>query len=107
MYNEIPYLEYKLRDWINPKKLYWELLSENPNAIHLLSDNPDKIDWHYLSNNPNALYLLEKNLDKIDWHELSRNPNAIYLLEQNPDNIFWSYFIFGKKSRQNRLVYVF
>ena len=50
----------KLRDWIQLEKLDWEMLSSNPNAIHLLEQNPDKIDWNKLSWNPNAIHLLEK-----------------------------------------------
>jgi hypothetical protein len=40
--------------------------------------------WEILSGNPNAIHLLEQNLGKVDWDELSANPNAIHLLEQNP-----------------------
>ena len=29
----------KLRDWIPIEKLSWRVLSENPNAIHLLEQN--------------------------------------------------------------------
>jgi len=38
----------------NPDKIYWDILSTNPSAIHLLEKNPDKIDkidWIYLSKN--------------------------------------------------------
>jgi len=28
--------------WININKLSWNILSENPNAIHLLEENQDK-----------------------------------------------------------------
>ena len=38
----------KLRVWIPIKKINWEPLSRNPNAIHLLEQNPKKIDWAYL-----------------------------------------------------------
>jgi hypothetical protein len=27
-------------------KMNWTLLSENPNAIHILEQNLDKIDWN-------------------------------------------------------------
>jgi hypothetical protein len=73
----------------NIEKLDWEILSSNPNAIHLLGKNPDKIDWSFLSSNPNAIHLLEQNPTKIDWEYLSSNPNAIDLLEQNPTKIDW------------------
>jgi uncharacterized protein YlzI (FlbEa/FlbD family) len=61
----------KLRDWIDIKKLNWDLLSKNPNAIELLKENQDKIDWCNLSLNPNAIELLEENPDKINWNLIS------------------------------------
>jgi hypothetical protein len=42
MNNEMSVIEYKLRDWINPEKLDWEMLSINPKAIPLLEKNLDK-----------------------------------------------------------------
>jgi hypothetical protein len=47
-----------------------------------------KIDWNYLSANPNAIHLLEQ----INWEELSINPNAIHLLSQNINKINWAIF---------------
>ena len=34
---------------VNPGKIDWGWISENPNAIDLLSQKPDKIDWYWLS----------------------------------------------------------
>ena len=70
-------------------KIDWKLLSQNPDAIHLIEQNLDKIDWSDLSKNPNAIHLLENNKDKIDWSMLSMNENAIHLLEQNLDKVNW------------------
>ena len=42
----------KLLDWIKIEKLYWNGLSGNPSAIHLLESNQDKINWFRLSQNP-------------------------------------------------------
>jgi hypothetical protein len=39
---------------IDESKIYWNQLSENPNAIYILEQNQDKIDWYYLSQNANA-----------------------------------------------------
>jgi hypothetical protein len=39
----------------------------------------DKLDWKILSQNPNAIHLLEQNMDMIDWEELSKNSNAVHL----------------------------
>ena len=43
----------KLREWIPFDKVDWNMLSCNPNAIHLLENNLDKVNWLYLSKNPN------------------------------------------------------
>ena len=84
---------YKLLDWIPLEKLYWEMLSLNPAAIHLLEQNLNKINCDVLSRNPKAIHLisklLEQNLDKISWWWLSMNPAAIQLLKENPDKIYW------------------
>ena len=92
---------WKLRDWIDIKKLNWNILSLNSNAIHLFKENPEKllwdndnsktINWNLISFNPDAIELLEQNVDKINWSYLSGNPNAIHLLRQNPDKICWGY----------------
>ena len=81
--------ENELLDWIDPEKIDWDYLSENPSAIHLLEKNQEKIDWQQLSRNPAAIHLLEKNPKKIDWMFLSRNPAAIHLLEKNLEKIDW------------------
>jgi len=70
---------WKLRDWIDPKRLT-NFLSSNPRAGSYLESNPEKIDWTYLSSNPSAIHLLEQNQDKIDWTYLSSNPSAIHIL---------------------------
>ena len=72
--------------------VYWDGLSQNPNAIRLIEQNFDKINWYWLSGNPNAIHILEQNLDKVDWRMLSLNPNAIHLLEKNLDKIDWYRF---------------
>jgi hypothetical protein len=82
-------IKYKLKDWIPPAKLDWEMLSENPNAIDLLKDNLNKIDWDALSANSGAIELLKANPDKINWDALSENPNAIELLQKNIHEINW------------------
>jgi hypothetical protein len=66
------------------KKINWNWLSENPNAIKLLEKNKEKINI-YLSKNPNGVDLLEKNKNKIDWYMLSANP-GIFEDEPMPDN---------------------
>jgi len=70
---------WKLRDWIDENKLYWNYLSENPNAIDLLEKNQKKIDWCRLSVNPNAIHLLEQNQEIIIWKYLTTNPSIFEL----------------------------
>ena len=41
-----------LLPWIDIEWLSWDILSANPNAMHLLKNNQDKIDWYWLSVNP-------------------------------------------------------
>jgi hypothetical protein len=101
-YKTIFKIKYKLKDWIPKKKLNWNWLSSNPNAIELLKNNPKKIDWGGLSENPNpeAIELLKEKINeeneidkeylkklpsnkKIGWVYLSANPNAIELLKAN------------------------
>src|SRR5437868_6032540 len=62
---------------INLDIINWVYLSDNENAIDLLTRNSDIIDWRWLSRNPNAITLLEQNPEKIVWNILSENPNAI------------------------------
>jgi hypothetical protein len=78
---------YKLKDWIDVKKLQNSSLSSNVNAIQFLDKNPIFISWYELSNNPHAIPILEKNIDKIDWCYLSSNENAISILLKYPKKI--------------------
>ena len=71
--------EHKLLDWIDEKKLNWDLLSWNPAAIDLLKENPEKINWNHFSENPAAIDLLRENFDKIDWDIFSANKSIFYL----------------------------
>jgi hypothetical protein len=84
----IPILEENLH------RIYWNVLSENPNAIHLLKANMDKIDWFKFSMNPasEALQIIKNNQDRVYWHMLCQNtnPQAIQLLLENPDKIDWN-----------------
>ena len=66
---------YKLRDWIDKKKINWNIFSLNEYSIKVLEENRDKINWDYLTENENAIELLEKNPDKINWEYLCENPS--------------------------------
>ena len=91
---------YKLLDWIDINKLYWDGLSRNPNAIDLLKNNLDKVCIICLLVNPNVLdiihlidvTLLEKCLNRFSksgTNRLFRNINVIKLLKNYPDKIDW------------------
>ena len=67
------YNHLKLKEYIDIGKIYWNWLSSNPNAIHLLERNLDKINWWGLSSNPNAIHLLENNFDKIENQQINKN----------------------------------
>jgi hypothetical protein len=52
--------KYKLRDWVDEKKLNWTGLSTNSKAVNMLEKN------------------LEEGGDKIDWTNISKNTGAIH-----------------------------
>ena len=71
------------------KKLLWDKLFENPNAIHIIekyieefSNLFDIATFNGLASNPNAIHLLEKNKDKFHLFNILSNPNAIHLIEE-------------------------
>jgi hypothetical protein len=106
---------WKLKKWIDQKKLEVEGLQTNPSSIYLWENNFDKINscfycnvygsyliekhiklknetnrpHYFLSHNPNMIHFLEKNIQLIDWTALSSNTVAIHLLEHNQDKIHW------------------
>ena len=55
-------------DWY--KKIGFDNLSENPNAIELLEENPDKINWIYLSENPSIF--------ELDYAKMRENNQDMY-----------------------------
>jgi hypothetical protein len=74
----------------NRKKIHWEKLCKNPNAIELLKKNRKKINWRLLCLNENAFELIKeraeyemsltpeeyeelKYYNKLDWKQLSDN----------------------------------
>lgn len=77
--------------YVIENRTYWDRISINPDAIHIIEQNLDKICWTGLSSNPSAIHIIEKNLDKINWKILSMNPNAVHILEQHFDKIDWDY----------------
>lgn len=80
----------------NPVKVFWTLLSLNPNAISFLESHMEKVNWRALIYNENALPLFLKHPDKISWRDIGLNPSFVQLIETfNPDIIdsnHWSHF---------------
>jgi hypothetical protein len=84
---------FKLKSWVDVKKLHKSKLSKNPNAVEYFEKYPKQINWNGFSENPNpkAVALLEKNLDKVNWKGLCKNPSmdAMRLLAKHPARIDW------------------
>jgi hypothetical protein len=57
-------------------------ITKTKNDTNNYTSSIERDNWYntYLSNNPNAIELLTANQDKIDWNLLSHNPN-IYTLD--------------------------
>jgi hypothetical protein len=76
------------------KKINFDSLSANENAVHILSRFTPKINWRRICDNKNAMHLLESytknftmNQHKLDWYFLSRNPNALDAFDGNFDRL--------------------
>jgi hypothetical protein len=84
---EIDWLDF--RDPRPYKNIDWNMLSMNPNALHILKNNPERINYMRLcsNKNPEAIRMLEQNMDEIDWPTLASNPSAIQLLEANQEKV--------------------
>ena len=84
---------FKLKSWVDVKKLHKSKLSKNPNAVEYFEKYPKQINWNGFSENPSpkAVALLEKNLDKVNWKGLCKNPSmdAMRLLAKHPARIDW------------------
>lgn len=80
---------YKLREWIDERKLNYRVLSKNHNAITLLLKNLDKIDCQEFSSNthPIAVNMLSCAIHQVDWFNFSANPAAVHVLSQYPHKI--------------------
>lgn len=82
-------------------------LYENHVAIHPVKRCKKKINWDHLSLNPEAITILQKNFTKINQQNMNLNPNAVQLLENNTHRII-SFTILKNKfnilvSRQNTI----
>jgi hypothetical protein len=91
---------YELFEWVDNKKIYWNYLSLNPAAIHLLEKNKDKIDWYILSLNPSIFTYdyerIKKNFEELGEEIIAKalHPKRIFRLieEYGEDEIYDIYF---------------
>jgi len=84
----------KLRHWVDPSRIEWYELSENPHpqAIAMLEQHPNKIKWFNLSKNPSAIHILEKNLQNTCRTNILLNPSAKCLGEKYKERLdYWKY----------------
>lgn len=84
---------YKLKKWIDPKRVYWWKIVTKEHAIPFIEKHINilnKESLKQLSRNPFAVEMLEKHIDKISWNDFVNNPNAIHVVEKNLDLCFKS-----------------
>jgi hypothetical protein len=83
---------YKLKKYIDPKRLYWWKFELNEDSIPFIEKHigyiTSKESLKQLSRNPFAVDMLEKHMDKISWNDFVNNPNAIRVIEKNIDLCF-------------------
>jgi len=84
---------YKLRPWIDPKRLDKAYLSQNPNAIDYLKENPHLIDWRYIYGNPNAFDIFEPAFKNPSYPTFPLDHHSRYIVEQQPAlYVNWEHF---------------
>jgi hypothetical protein len=73
-------------------KKSWDIISENthPDAITLLKSHFKRIDWELLSYNKNAIPLLKMNISKIYHHGFIANPKVIPVIDANLEKLLWT-----------------
>ena len=77
----------------NTDNIVWHSFCSNPNpkAIEMIEqmliEDQSKINFESLSQNPNAIHIISRHLDKVSSYRLSKNPNAMDILMQHPELI--------------------
>ena len=90
---------YKLKTWIEPKRIYWWKLLTCNNAFPFIEKHINILDQECLkklSRNPFAVDMLERHIDKISWNDFVHNPNAIHVIDKHIDICFKSLDSYGK-----------
>jgi hypothetical protein len=84
------------------KKICWNTILDNKNAIELVKNNIHMVEhyWSYMCSKPHLIDIIEQNMDKIDWYWLSSNYNAIHILEQNMEKINMNRLCWNKNGFQ-------
>lgn len=96
---ESVYDYYKLKQCLNPKRIYWWKLVTSKNAILFIEKHIDLLDdecLKKLSRNPFAVEMLVRHLDKISWDDFVNNPNGIHVVDKYIDVCFKSLHWRGK-----------
>jgi hypothetical protein len=79
---------YKLKKWIEPKRILWWNLVARESAIPFVEKHIDLLDHHCLeklSRNPFAVEILKNHIDKIRWNDFVFNPNAMHVIDKHFD----------------------
>ena len=91
-----PYLfDLVIREYIDTSDLDWNSISICATDMNMLNTFKRKLNWNLLCHNPNAVGFIMDNLnnvrckENINWQALSENPSAIPLLTRYPDKIYW------------------
>jgi hypothetical protein len=90
---------YKLKDWVDPKRIHWGKLVTRENTIPFIEKHIailDKECLEKLSRNPFAADMLKRHVSKISWNDFVNNPNCIHVIEENIDICFNSLNSHGK-----------
>ena len=97
--SESVYDFYKLKSWIEPKRILWWNLVTREKAIPFVEKHIDLLDHHCLeklSRNPFAVDMLNNHIDKIRWNDFVYNPNAMHVIEKHFDICIKSLDSYGR-----------
>ena len=102
---------YKLKDFIDPKRIHWWKLVTKENTIPFIEKYIEFLDkecLEKLSKNPFAVEMLKRNISKISWNDFVNNPNAIHVIDDYFDICLSELNSYGKINliRHPNFVYI-
>jgi len=102
---------YKLKDFIDPKRIHWWKLVTKENTIPFIEKYIEFLDkecLEKLSKNPFAVEMLKRNISKISWNDFVNNPNAIHVIDDYFDICISELNSYGKINliRHPNFVYI-